>query len=194
MAIKYNRMDIFQDEIATSVRGIASQCIIELKNASIKYKTIVTELNTVFWNEPEVRYTQVCEKDTVLKDLMDKININTDGDDGFGNDNGSEFSAVSQFSLASNISLSSHRSRNSNNSLTSLNSIGSMGSMGSVGSMNSISNKSTTSMLSKLSTMSTNATPTRVKETKGAFSIVGLEHSLLSRGDSKDKSKKKSEI
>lgn len=182
MAIKYQRMDIFQDEIATCVRGLAKVCVNELKEACSRYKTIVTELNTVFWKDTAVRYSQVCEKDTILKDLVDKIsNSNTEQED--ANDNASEFSAVSQFSLASNISLSSYKSRNSTTSLNSL---------GSVHSIQSKGNKSTTSMLSKLSSMSTNATPTHVVDSKGAFSIIGLEHSLLSRGDSKDRSKKKS--
>lgn len=130
----------------------------ELPERSAAMVQLVEEL-TVMWKDPAQRLEQISTTDAALMEEMQMTAA--DGED----DNASVADAASEYSAATQQSMMSTRSDRSDSSRQS--------------------GTSTVSILSQLSTASSSrgGGGGAGKEQSGAFSIEGIEHSLLSRGN-----------
>ena len=127
-----------------------------LPGRSARQATLVTELSTL-WAKPDTRLAQVASTEPTLVAELNGGHINPDGTvwrDKEGDDTKSEFSVISRQSGASYVSSASRSSVRS----------------------------SASSSVSILSNMSVGSTGGKSVASTSAFSIDGLDHSLLSRG------------
>lgn len=129
--------------------SFAKQILNILEERGSKQKELVKELASL-WQNPQERLNQVSSTDTLLLNHLTEKTVNID-------DSGSEYSAVTVESSASNISSSSRSSR--------------------------ISWMSSISILSDLSAASKSSDATKYSKTESNFAIEGLDHTLLSRGN-----------
>ncbi len=169
-ALRYGRQDLLLDDIGTTVRSTARESIKYLKTRTQRVSTLVQELATTFWLDPEARLAEVRASEPQLQREMDWLeaggydgNTANDGDDAASlysaNTARSDLSFVSGISGASNIS-----SRSSNSQI-------------------SANGASTVSVLSDLMVASERDQATLAKDRTGKqFGITGIDHALLSRG------------
>jgi hypothetical protein len=158
-ALKTNRRDLLEEEIGPAARTGARDMIKALPGRSDRQVVLVTEL-VALWKDTANRLKQVASSEPTLVAELNGGHLNPDGTvwkDKDEDDNKSEFSIASRQSGASGASYVSSASRSSVRS-------------------------SASSSVSILSNLSVGTSGGRTTASDSAFSIDGLDHSLLSRG------------
>ena len=146
----------------------------ELDKMSSRYLYLVNELNSNYWSDPVQRLANIATQDGSLKQHLE-WQAKDDGQDEKDDLHSlkSDYSLISSFTLASNISRTNSVKSNSSRS-------------------SSVMSGTTVSMMSKLSTMDTQISTDKKVEKSSGFAIEGIEHSVLSRGTNKTSNAKES--
>jgi hypothetical protein len=160
--IRSSRNDLLFEEIAPAIRGAAADLLAKIERRKKRHTELVTDLN-LLWGNAEERLQKVGETEpTMLAEIERAANEELYGPEDGHDDNKSEFSLASFRSGASNLSNISYISASS-----------------------AASAKSGTSTVSVLSNISLSQESTMSSKKSEMFSIEGLDHSLLSRGNSR---------
>jgi hypothetical protein len=154
-------------------RTATKELISFLEDKSLRLPEIVQQLNEL-WSKPEERISKIAQDDQLLmkelkqEEYQDEMDLEEANNAKDVNDNASEYSAITKYSLQS--FRSGAKSLVSSHSLASKHSIIS-------------GNNSSVTILSQLTDRSSSAVRGGNDDEKdSAFAIQGLEHSLLSRG------------